>query len=310
MLEAVPDAGGWASPTRPAGLGANAAARVTGAHFPGQTAAVPGDAHPGLAGTSSVSGARYPGGRAVELRLHGDVTRWSRFATHCISLEGSPWRVPTGADRPPARHRREPAPLWAGHLRRARRRQRLAARAGGSSPGSASRPPPRTPPGHRPSRRRQRGRTRAGDASRRLRPHVSASFAGLWYATATTRARPAGQRRSPHTRADGVARYGLWLGLLASASRSGLAADQSAAVAHDGGRGVATFSRLWKTSRRVALVCAGGRRRCRALRVGGEPPERGSERTIDPRPITCCGRYDYLAASAASRSRAPPSTRW
>jgi long-chain fatty acid transport protein len=44
-------------------------------------------------------GARLRAGRAVELRLHGDYTRWSRLQTQCIALAGHPCAVfPSGAD--------------------------------------------------------------------------------------------------------------------------------------------------------------------------------------------------------------------
>ena len=44
-------------------------------------------------------GARYRASPLVELRLYGDVTRWSRFGTQCVSLAGQPCAVfPDGAD--------------------------------------------------------------------------------------------------------------------------------------------------------------------------------------------------------------------
>ena len=44
-------------------------------------------------------GARYRATPIVELRLYGDVTRWSRFGTQCVSLAGQPCAVfPGGAD--------------------------------------------------------------------------------------------------------------------------------------------------------------------------------------------------------------------
>jgi len=47
-------------------------------------------------------GGRYRAGPAVELRLYGDVTRWSRFGTQCIALAGQPCAVlPSGADATP-----------------------------------------------------------------------------------------------------------------------------------------------------------------------------------------------------------------
>jgi long-chain fatty acid transport protein len=47
-------------------------------------------------------GARYRASPLVELRLYGDVTRWSRFGTQCIALGGQPCAVfPNGADATP-----------------------------------------------------------------------------------------------------------------------------------------------------------------------------------------------------------------
>src|SRR5262249_54455405 len=45
---------------------------------------------------------RYRASPLVELRLYGDVTRWSRFGTQCIALAGQPCAVfPSGADATP-----------------------------------------------------------------------------------------------------------------------------------------------------------------------------------------------------------------
>ena len=47
-------------------------------------------------------GARYRASPTVELRLHGDITRWSRFGTQCIALGGQPCAVfSNGADATP-----------------------------------------------------------------------------------------------------------------------------------------------------------------------------------------------------------------
>ena len=47
-------------------------------------------------------GARYRAGPALELRLFGDVTRWSRFGTQCVALAGHPCAVfASGADATP-----------------------------------------------------------------------------------------------------------------------------------------------------------------------------------------------------------------
>jgi len=47
-------------------------------------------------------GARYRASPLVELRLYGDVTRWSRFGTQCIALGDQPCAVfPSGADATP-----------------------------------------------------------------------------------------------------------------------------------------------------------------------------------------------------------------
>ena len=44
----------------------------------------------------------HVGRRALELRLYGDLTRWSRLQTQCVSLEGQPCAVfPDGTDATP-----------------------------------------------------------------------------------------------------------------------------------------------------------------------------------------------------------------
>ena len=163
-------------------------------------------------------GARYRAGPALELRLFGDLTRWSRFGTQCVALDGHACAVfASGADATPdlatVQNLRR---LW---------HDTYALRAGASTwprPGlelfaglgfeTAATPDATLDPSLPDARNLRTTLGARVAATRGLR--ISASLAGLWYfARDNTGQSRLADAQPPTRRADAGGRYTLWLGL-------------------------------------------------------------------------------------------------
>ena len=164
-------------------------------------------------------GARYRAGPALELRLFGDVTRWSRFGTQCVALSGHDCAVyRDGADATPER-------ATVQNLRRLWR-DTYAVRAGASTwlrPAlelfaglgfeTAATPDATLDPALPDARSLRTALGARVQATRGL--HVSASFSALWYfARDNTGQSRLADAQPPTRRADAGGRYSLWLGLV------------------------------------------------------------------------------------------------